>query len=93
MCRRPRWRFCSATPSTSSRHCPTTAAADGGEVLRRVLAGAHRFLRRGGVLLLELGGDQAQELAGDLVHAGYADIDVLVDDEGDVRGIEAMRAE
>ena len=66
---------------------------DGGEVLRRVLAGAHRFLRRRGALLLELGGDQAEELAGDLAHAGYADLDVLVDDEGDVRGIEATRAE
>jgi release factor glutamine methyltransferase len=65
---------------------------DGVEILRRVLAGARRFLRRRGGLLLELGGDQADGLAADLAHAGYADIRVLVDDEGDVRGIEATRA-
>ena len=66
---------------------------DGAEILRRVLAEAPRFLRRGGGLLLELGGDQAEALAGDLARLGYIDVNVLVDDEGDVRGIEATRAE
>ena len=66
--------------------------AGGTEILRRALTGAHRFLRRGGELLLELGGDQAEELADDLARAGYTGVSVLADDEGDVRGIEATRA-
>ena len=67
--------------------------ADGAEILRRVLAGAPRFLRRGGGLLLELGGDQAEAARRrPCARLGYADVSVLVDDEGDVRGIEATRA-
>ncbi len=62
---------------------------DGTEVLRRVLSGSRRFLRRGGALLLELGGEQAGALAGDLARLGYAEIALLVDEEGDVRGVEA----
>jgi hypothetical protein len=41
------------------------------------------------VLLLELGGDQADALRPDLEAAGYGDVAVLVDEDGDVRGIEA----
>jgi release factor glutamine methyltransferase len=66
---------------------------DGAEILRRVLADAPRFLRRGGALLLELGGTQAEAIAGDLARLGYVAVNVLVDDEGDVRGVEATRAE
>ncbi len=62
---------------------------DGTEILRRVLRGSPRFLRRGGGLLLELGGDQARALSDDLARFGYVDINVLRDDERDVRGIEA----
>ena len=62
---------------------------DGTDILRRVLRDSTRFLRRGGALLLELGGDQADALGDDLARLGYDDISVLVDDEGDVRGIEA----
>lgn len=62
---------------------------DGTGILRRVLDGGRRFLRRGGALLLELGGEQAGALAGDLVRLGYADVAVLVDEDGDVRGVEA----
>jgi release factor glutamine methyltransferase len=63
--------------------------ADGTEILRRVLAESPRFLRDGGALLLELGGEQAEALRGDLARLGYADVDVLVDEHGDVRGVEA----
>ncbi|MDX6701714.1 MAG: release factor glutamine methyltransferase [Baekduia sp.] len=63
--------------------------ADGTAILRRVLADAPRFLRPGGALLLELGGDQADELAGDLARLGYVDVGSLVDEDGDLRGIEA----
>jgi release factor glutamine methyltransferase len=54
------------------------------------VADSTRFLRRGGVLLLELGGEQAELLAPDLARLGYLDVEVLVDEDGDVRGIEAL---
>ena len=47
---------------------------DGTEILRRVLADSPRFLRRGGALLLELGGDEAEALRGDLARLGYRDV-------------------
>jgi release factor glutamine methyltransferase len=62
---------------------------DGTEILRRVLNDSPRFLRRGGALLLELGGEQADILEDDFARGGYADVTVLADEEGDVRGIEA----
>ena len=61
---------------------------DGTEILRRVLTQAPRFLRSGGVILLELGGEQADVLGGDLTRLGYANVAVLVDEDGDVRGLE-----
>jgi release factor glutamine methyltransferase len=64
---------------------------DGTDILRRVLTDALRFLRRGGALLLELGGAQDGALRADLARLGYTDISVLRDEEGDVRGIEATR--
>lgn len=54
---------------------------DGTEILRRVLTDSPRFLRRGGALLLELGDD--------LARLGHVDVTVLVDEDSDVRGIEA----
>jgi release factor glutamine methyltransferase len=62
---------------------------DGTEVLRRVLRDAPRFLRLGGALLLELGGEQAGVLGDALARLGYVDVSVLVDEDGDVRSIEA----
>ena len=62
---------------------------DGTAILRRVLVDSPRFLRPGGALLLELGGEQADALADDLARFGYADVAVLADEDGDVRGIEA----
>jgi release factor glutamine methyltransferase len=63
---------------------------DGTDVLRRVVAESPRFLRPGGALLLELGAGQPELLADDLCR--FAAIDVLRDEEGDVRGIEATSA-
>lgn len=63
--------------------------ADGTDTLRRVLREAPRFLRNGGALLLELGGDQAGLLAEELASLGYIDVSILTDEDGDVRGIEA----
>jgi release factor glutamine methyltransferase len=62
---------------------------DGTDILRRVLHESPRFLRRGGALLLELGGDQADALRDDLSLLGYVDVSVLADEDGDVRGIES----
>lgn len=68
--------------------------ADGAEILRRVVAGSPRFLRPGGHLLLELGGEQAEALEDDLGRLGYVGLEVLVDEDGDIRGIEAtLRAD
>jgi release factor glutamine methyltransferase len=66
---------------------------DGTELLRRVLADSSRFLRRRGALLLELGGEQAEALSKDLDRLGFVDVTVLVDEDGDVRGIEATLSE
>ena len=66
---------------------------DGADVLRRVLAESARWLRRGGALLLELGGHQGDLLADDMARLGYVGISVVVDEEGDVRGIEATLVE
>jgi release factor glutamine methyltransferase len=65
---------------------------DGTEILRRVLTDSPRFLRGGGALLLELGGEQADALRSDLARLGYVDVSVLVDEDGDVRGVEATLA-
>jgi release factor glutamine methyltransferase len=70
----------------------TTLAYDGGAdglaIMRRAVAGAGRWLRPGGALLLELGGGQAAELE----LPGFEEIVVIRDQEGDVRGVEARRA-
>jgi release factor glutamine methyltransferase len=63
--------------------------AGGTALLRRVVADSPRFLRGGGALLLELGGEQAGALRDDLARAHFVGVDVLRDEEGDVRGIEA----
>jgi release factor glutamine methyltransferase len=65
---------------------------DGVSVLRRMLDGGTRFLRKGGSILLELGADQAGHLAADIDRLGYLDTQLLVDEEGDVRGLEAVFA-
>jgi release factor glutamine methyltransferase len=66
---------------------------DGTEILRRVLTESPRFLRHSGALLLELGGEQADALGDDLARLGYVDVIVLIDQDGDVRGIEATLEE
>ncbi|HEY6761395.1 MAG TPA: HemK/PrmC family methyltransferase [Baekduia sp.] len=65
---------------------------DGCVVLRRAVVGAAGFLRGGGALVLELGGDQASLLAPDLAAGGFADVRVLRDEDGDVRGVAATLA-
>lgn len=62
---------------------------DGTQILRRILNDSPRFLRSGGTLLLELGGEQAHELRTDLARNGFIDVNVLLDDDGDSRGVQA----
>lgn len=60
---------------------------DGTALLRRVVAEGRGWLREGGALVLELGGDQAELLRPVLTAHGYAQPDVVLDEDGDVRGI------
>lgn len=62
---------------------------DGARLLRGAVTGAAAFLRPGGALLLELGGEQADLLGRDLASHRFVDVSVLVDEDGDVRGVEA----
>ena len=63
--------------------------ADGVDVLRRVLDEGRRFLRPGGAVLLEIGGDQDEVLRHDLTELGYVDVTFVFDDDGDLRGLDA----
>ncbi|HEX3328935.1 MAG TPA: hypothetical protein VHS27_03370 [Gaiellales bacterium] len=65
--------------------------SDGTAILRRAIEGARAVLRPGGALLLELGGDQADLLAGDLDELGYGEVSIVAEWDGDLRGIEATR--
>jgi release factor glutamine methyltransferase len=63
---------------------------DGVDCLQRVIRESPRFIRPGGSLLLELGGEQAEILQDDLLECGFVDVAILSDDDGDVRGLEAI---
>lgn len=77
-----------------SRDYEPAAALDGGpgglRFLSRVIRRAPRWLRpASGVVLVELGGDQAEGLAPILADAGLAVRDIGRDSDGDVRYLEA----
>jgi release factor glutamine methyltransferase len=63
--------------------------AAGLALLRRVVTEAPAFLRPGGALLLELGGDQADLLQPVLDGAGFGSVETWSDEDGDLRGLEA----
>ncbi|MGD0748473.1 MAG: HemK family protein methyltransferase [Acidimicrobiales bacterium] len=63
---------------------------DGTDLLRRVVTEAPRFLRSGGALLLELGGEQADALRPVLEEVGYRAVQTWSDTDGDIRGVEAI---
>jgi release factor glutamine methyltransferase len=81
-------------PSDVLRHEPMTAL-DGGprgtSVLFRAAGAAADLLGRGGTVLLEIGGRQAEELAAALTDLGLGEIRVHQDDDGQDRAIEARR--
>ena len=72
-------------------------ALDGGEygtdLLVEVATRSVRWLRPGGWLLLELGGDQADPLGRLLADVGFGAPVVMVDDDGDARAICACLAD
>jgi release factor glutamine methyltransferase len=81
-------------PSDVQRHEPVHAldgGDDGLDVVRRVVEHAARLLRRGGHLLLELGGQQDVVLAPDLARHGFTASEPWHDDDGDLRGVIARR--
>jgi release factor glutamine methyltransferase len=71
------------------------AALDGGPggtaMLRRAAGVGASWLGTRGALLLELGGDQADELSADLADLEYVEIRVHRDEDGRDRAIEARR--
>lgn len=70
-------------------------ALDGGrggtEVATRVVLAARALLRPGSALLLEVGGDQDRELTAALEQADFFEPERLIDEEGDLRGLVALR--
>ena len=60
---------------------------DGTDLLEAVARRSTRWLRPGGWLLLELGGDQAKPMGRLLDDLGYERPDVMTDEEGDPRAI------
>jgi release factor glutamine methyltransferase len=81
-------------PADVQRYEPRRAL-DGGEdglaVVRGVILDAARLLRAGGWLLLEVGANQDEALAGELTRAGFDRIETWRDEDGDLRGVAARR--
>jgi release factor glutamine methyltransferase len=60
---------------------------DGTDLLVEVVRRSTRWLRPGGWLLLELGGDQAEPIGRLLHDMGFEGVDVMADEDGDPRAI------
>lgn len=65
---------------------------DGLDTARRIVATAGRLLRPGGWLMMELGGNQDEELEPALEAAGFNGVEPWYDAEGDLRGLAAQKA-
>ena len=79
-------------PADAQRHEPVLAldgGDDGLDVVRRIVGAAARLLRRGGWLLVELGGDQAESLGPTLAAHGFSPGGPWFDEDGDLRGLAA----
>src|SRR4029077_20259608 len=75
------------------RRFEPVAALDGGsdgtDLLAEIARRSPRWLRPGGWLLLELGGDQATALEEPLRRTGFEEPEIVRDAEGDPRGVVA----
>jgi len=71
------------------------AALDGGVdglvLVTEAVAASTRWVRPGGWLLLEIGSDQVDEVAALFQSAGYGNVTVLDDDDGDPRAVAGQR--
>jgi release factor glutamine methyltransferase len=65
---------------------------DGTDLLSEVARRSRRWLRPGGWLLLELGGDQAQPIGQLLQELGFTGLDLMADEDGDPRALCAQLA-
>ena len=77
-------------PRDVAAHEPSRAldgGADGAELLRRAVIESAPLLRPGGSLLLELGGDEADLLGPTLAEHGYSDVELILDDDGELRAL------
>ena len=82
-------------PRDAREHEPISAlhgGIDGLDVLRNVVGSAKRILRRGGWMLIEIGGNQDAQLADDLESWGFSEIETWHDEDGDLRGLVARSA-
>ncbi len=70
-------------------------ALDGGrggtELISTAVGHSLRWVKDGGWLLLEVGGDQVSEVTSMMTGAGYGEIEVLEDEDGDARGVAGRR--
>jgi len=64
---------------------------DGTEFLHRALRCASGLLRGGGVVLFELGGSEDEMIGPALIDAGFTAVESILDEDGDLRAIEAVR--
>jgi release factor glutamine methyltransferase len=63
--------------------------ADGLRLVRRIVESSRKLLRRGGWLLMELGGDQDLAVSPMLATRGFDSIRPWRDEDGDLRGVAA----
>lgn len=81
-------------PRDVRRHEPMLAldgGPDGTTVLEHVIRCSAEFLRPNGSMLLELGGRQDELLQTQLDQAGLRIATRIIDEDGDLRAIEAAR--
>jgi release factor glutamine methyltransferase len=76
------------------REFEPVSALDGGDdglgLVRPAVMEARSWLHVGGHMLFEIGGDQPDALSATLAQALFDDVRVLVDGDGDPRGVEAV---
>jgi release factor glutamine methyltransferase len=80
-------RFLPRDVQTYEPRLALDGGSEGTDLLNEVVRRAPRWLRPGGWLFLELGGDQAESIARLTRDRGFEMPEVLIDDEGDPRGI------
>jgi len=81
-------------PRDVREHEPSLAldgGPDGTRLLRAAIWAGSRLLRTAGTLILELGGDQDDAITEEACLAGFGAFARIEDEEGDLRGVAALR--